>query len=65
MQRCYFETQPWHLVPVKPGAEASFRRSNVIIISILGMLILGLLLVTFVPQVSSNATAATKDSLNY
>jgi hypothetical protein len=65
MRRPYFETQPWHLAPVKPGEEASFRRWDAIIISILSMLVLGLILLTVVPQTANNTTAATSASLNH
>jgi hypothetical protein len=50
MQRRNFDPQPWYIVPVKPGAEASFRRWNFVIISILAALVLGLFLAAIFPQ---------------
>jgi hypothetical protein len=42
--------EPWYFVPVKPGSDASFRRWNVVIISMLAALVLGLLLTAALPQ---------------
>lgn len=60
MQRWNSDPQPWYIVPVKLGAEASFRRWNFVIISILAALVLALFVAVIVPQVPTSATHAHK-----
>jgi|HubBroStandDraft_1064217.scaffolds.fasta_scaffold26568_3 hypothetical protein len=53
----------WYLVPVPPAnvamSVASFRRWNYVIISILGLLVLGLFMLALVPaQVNKGSAAA-------
>ena len=50
MQHWKPDPEPWYIVPVKPGAEASFRRWNFVIISILAALVLALFVAVIVPQ---------------
>jgi hypothetical protein len=60
MQLRNSDPQRWYLVPVNPGAEASFRRWNLVIILFLAMLVLGLFLPAIVPQRGSRASATSK-----
>jgi hypothetical protein len=55
-----FGPQRWNFVPLKPSAEASLRRSNLITLSLLLLLVLGLLIVAFVPQPTSNQATSTQ-----
>ena len=50
MQRWNSDPEPWYIVPVKPGAEVSFRRWNFAIISILAALVLAMFVAVIVPQ---------------
>jgi hypothetical protein len=54
----------WYLVAVPPGnvanSAASFRRWNYVIISILGMLVLGLLMLAIVPEQVHTGSAASQ-----
>jgi hypothetical protein len=53
---------PWNFLPVNPASEQRFRRWNIVIITLLGLLVLGLLLTAVVPQSSptSSSSAARK-----
>jgi len=55
MQYRKFDPQPWYLIPVEPGAEASFRRWNLVIITILAALVLALFVSAVVPQTNGSA----------
>jgi hypothetical protein len=55
MQHRNSDPQLWCIVPVKPGAEASFRRWNFVIISILAALVLGLFLAAIFPRAPGSA----------
>lgn len=55
MQHWKSDPEPWYIVPVKPGAEASFRRWNFVIIAILAALVLALFVAVIVPQAPSSA----------
>jgi hypothetical protein len=55
MQHRNSDPQPWFIVPVKPGADAKFRRWNLVIISILAALVLGLFLAAISPQTPGTA----------
>lgn len=55
MQYRNIDREPWYIVPVKPGAEASFRRWNLVIITILAALVLALFVATVVPQTTGSA----------
>ena len=50
-----WNSDPWYIVPVKPGADATFRRWNVVIISILAVLVLGISLALIIPQPTGSA----------
>ena len=54
------DSQPWHFVPASPGAEVRFRRWNLVIIILLGMLVLGLFLTVVVPKPGADASFASK-----
>lgn len=51
----------WYLIPAQPEnvatAEASFRRWNLVITTILGMIIVGLFMLAIIPK-SNNGSAA-------
>ena len=49
MRRNNLDPPVWHLIAVEPEANRAFRRVNVIIISILTFLILGIFIATIVP----------------
>lgn len=55
MQHWKPDPEPWYIVPVKPGSDASFRRWNFVIISILAALVLALFVAVIVPQAPSSA----------
>jgi hypothetical protein len=67
MQRRNADREPasevWYLVPVPPAnvanSVASFRLWNFVIISILGMLVLGLFMLAIVPEQVHTGSAAT------
>jgi hypothetical protein len=40
----------WNFVPVKPGAEQRFRRTNLILIWVLAILVVGVMIATIVPH---------------
>jgi serine protease Do len=63
MRRTNPDPRPYFLMPVKASTEASFRRWNKVIIVMLGMLVVGLLVVAFVPPAGSSSTAGSKVSL--
>ena len=59
MQRRYdFDSLPWHIVEVRPGAGAQLPRWNAVILSFLGLLILGLWLGAVIPHPTVNGNAA-------
>jgi hypothetical protein len=53
-------SQGWYFVPAKPGADIRFRRGNVIIIVLLGMLVFGLFLTIVVPKPGADSTFASR-----
>jgi len=59
------DPEPWYIIPVKPGAEESFRRWNLVIISILAALVLGFLLAAVVPQTPGNVTHKVPSKLEH
>jgi hypothetical protein len=54
------DSQPWHFVPANPEAEVRFRRWNLVIIFLLGMLVLGLFLTVVVPKPGTDTSFASK-----
>lgn len=60
MQSSDSDPQRWNFIPGKPGANRSFRRTNLIVISFLAMLVLGLFLAAIAPQLGSGASATSK-----
>jgi len=51
--------RPYFLVPVKASQEASFRRWNRIFMVMLALLVVGLLLIAFVPEAGSGSSAGS------
>jgi len=49
---------PWRFVPVALGDDAHVRRVNIIIMSILAFLVVGLFLALLVPPLGSSSSAA-------
>jgi hypothetical protein len=45
-----YDHLPWHLVCPNPGIEANSRRWNLVVISVLTLLVMGLLTLAFTPQ---------------
>jgi serine protease Do len=54
------DPQSWHLIPVEPGNKASFRRWNVIIISFLAFVVLGIFVAGIPDGFELNLSAADK-----
>jgi len=59
MRRTRRNARPYFLIPVKASQEASFRRWNRILMVMLGLLVVGLLLIAFVPEAGSRSSAGT------
>jgi predicted PurR-regulated permease PerM len=58
--RSYNSDRPlWHFVPVTPGDGARVRRVDIIIISFLAFLVVGLFLALLVPPLGNSSSAAT------
>jgi len=55
MQHYDSDPQPWYITPVTPGADARFRRWNLVIISILAAIFLGLFVALAIPQTNGSA----------
>ncbi len=53
------DPHPYHLIPFEPGSQRGLRHSDIAVISILAILVLGLLIVVFVPQ-AANGFVGTK-----
>jgi hypothetical protein len=64
MQNRNIDPERWNFVPVKPEAECRFRRTNLVVILILGFLVLGLLVAVFDPQLGRGASVANMVSLS-
>jgi hypothetical protein len=60
MRGSNWSPQPWHLVPMKPGSSDTLGRVEIVIISILAMLVLGLLAVAFVPRAKALRIATSQ-----
>jgi S1-C subfamily serine protease len=56
------ETNLWHLLPAKPGSEASFRWSNLIVISFLVFLVVGVFVAGIGAQLGHAVSSAAKVS---
>ena len=67
MRRRDPDFEPWYFLPRDPYAEARFRRWNIVIISILGLLVLGLFLTVVIPnpESASRTSNAGKTSLRH
>jgi hypothetical protein len=59
MRRTSCNARPYFLIPVKASQEASFRRWNQILMVMLGLLVVGLLLIAFVPEAGSRSSAGS------
>jgi hypothetical protein len=59
MQRIRRNARPYFLIPVKASQEVSFRRWNRILMVMLGLLVVGLLLIAFVPEAGSRSSAGS------
>jgi hypothetical protein len=59
MRRTGRNARPYLLIPVKASQEASFRRWNRILMVMLGLLVVGLLLIAFVPEAGSRSSAGS------
>ena len=57
MRRTRRNARPYFLIPVKASQEVSFRRWNRILMVMLGLLVVGLLLIAFVPEAGSRSSA--------
>jgi hypothetical protein len=59
MRRTRRNARPYFLIPVKASQEVSFRRWNRILMVMLGLLVVGLLLIAFVPEAGSRSSAGS------
>jgi hypothetical protein len=50
MRRTNRNARPYFLIPVGASQEESFRRWNRVLMLMLGLLVVGLLLISFVPE---------------
>src|SRR5246127_4943904 len=58
MRRSNSEPLRWHFAPVKPGMEASFRRWNIGLISMLTFIVLGVFIIAVVPGTANSPSPA-------
>jgi serine protease Do len=58
MRRYSSESGSWHFVPVEPGVNRNFRRANIVIISMLAFLVLGLFAAALVQKGLAAASKA-------
>jgi serine protease Do len=63
MKSCNSAPPPYHLIAVPPGTKPGLGRLGMIVITILAMLVLGLFVVAFVPQMG-NASASLRIDKN-
>jgi serine protease Do len=63
MKSCDSAPPPYHLIAVPPGTKPGLGRLGMIVITILAMLVLGLFVVAFVPQMG-NASASLRIDKN-
>jgi hypothetical protein len=59
MRRTRRNARPYFLIPVKASQEANFRRWNRILMVMLGLLVVGLLLIAFVPEAGSRSSTGS------
>jgi hypothetical protein len=59
MRRTNRNARPYFLIPVKASHEESFRGWNRVLMLMLGLLVVGLLLIAFVPEAGSRSSAGT------
>jgi hypothetical protein len=59
MRRTNRNARPYFLIPVKASHEESFRRWNRILMVMLGLLVVGLLLIAFVPEAGSRSSTGS------
>ena len=57
MRRTNRNARPYFLIPVRASQEESFRRWNRVLMLMLGLLVVGLLLIAFVPEAGSQSSA--------
>jgi hypothetical protein len=55
--------EKWYLVPMEPGMNATFRRWNIVIITILAFLVFGIFVAGIVPRLEGGTSAARKVTL--
>ena len=65
MRRNDFSPILWMPTQPRPGFAASFRRSNIVIISILAFLVLGFLIAGAVPNLKIHANSAAKSATSF
>jgi serine protease Do len=62
-RRIHYDNVPWQLVPVKPGIVKSFRRWNVVLITVLSFFVISAFFMTMKPNLSHAAGDAHKVAL--
>jgi hypothetical protein len=53
----------WYLVPANPQAEIRFRRGNIVIITLLAILVIGLFTVIVLPKAAIDNASTTQTTL--
>jgi len=53
-----FEHRAWFIVPVRPGMERGYRRWNIVLISALAFIVIGVFVMTLTPELG-HATSGT------
>lgn len=65
MHRWTSDPEPWYIVPIKPGADASFRRSNLVIICILAAVVLGLSVAAIFPRATGSPVHKVRSHIEH
>jgi len=60
MWRTNRNARPYFLIPVTASQQEGFRRWNRVLMLMLGLLVVGLLLIAFVPEAGSQSSAGNR-----
>lgn len=63
MRSTNFSPDRWNLIPMEPHMNASFRRWNIVIISVLAALVFGVFIAAIMPRLEGSPFAAGKVAL--
>ena len=59
-RRIHYDNVPWNVMPVKPETVTSFRRWNVVLITVLTFFVISAFFMTMKPNLSHAAAGAHK-----